>query len=78
MTAIDDLTRLHHMHDAAIEALNFMSRKTREDLDNDRMLTLAVFKDGCIPFLQKYARPQARSLGLLKQSLPTQANVKSA
>ena len=45
MTAIDDLTRLHPMRDAASEALFFMSRKTREDLANDRMLVLAVVKD---------------------------------
>ncbi|NEO17722.1 MAG: DUF86 domain-containing protein [Moorea sp. SIO4G2] len=45
MTAIDDLTRLHHMQDAAIEALGFMSGKTREDLAKDRMLVLAVVKD---------------------------------
>ena len=45
MTAIDDLTRLHHMQDAAREALAFMSGKTREDLANNRMLVLAVVKD---------------------------------
>lgn len=45
MTAIDDLTRLHHMQDAAREALGFMSGKRREDLANDRMLVLAVVKD---------------------------------
>ncbi|HBL10147.1 MAG TPA: hypothetical protein DD379_01685, partial [Cyanobacteria bacterium UBA11162] len=45
MTAIDDLTRLHHIQDAAREALIFMSGKRREDLANDRMLMLAVVKD---------------------------------
>jgi uncharacterized protein with HEPN domain len=45
MTAIDDLTRLHHMQDAAREALGFMCGKRREDLANDRMLVLAVIKD---------------------------------
>lgn len=45
MTAIDDLTRLHHMQDAAREALVFTSGKTRADLNNDRMLVLAVVKD---------------------------------
>jgi uncharacterized protein with HEPN domain len=45
MTAIDDLTRLHHMQDAAREALVFMSGKRREDLTNDRMLVLAVVKE---------------------------------
>jgi hypothetical protein len=37
MTAIDDLSRLHHMQDAAREALGFMSGKTRENLANDWM-----------------------------------------
>jgi uncharacterized protein with HEPN domain len=45
MTAIDDLTRLHHIQDAAKEALGFMSGKTRKDLDNNRMLVLALVKD---------------------------------
>ena len=45
MTAIDDLSRLHHIQDAAKEALLFMSGKTRKDLANDRMLQLAVIKD---------------------------------
>jgi len=45
MTAIDDLTRLHHMQDAAREAIAFMSGKTRDDLANNRMLVLAVVKD---------------------------------
>ncbi len=45
MTAIDDLTRLHHIQDAAREALGFMSGKTRKDLDNNRMLVLAIVKD---------------------------------
>ncbi|MFB2892722.1 DUF86 domain-containing protein [Aerosakkonemataceae cyanobacterium BLCC-F50] len=45
MTAIDDLTRLHHIQDAAREALGFMSGKTRKDLDNHRMLVLAIVKD---------------------------------
>ena len=43
--AIDDLTRLHHMQDAAREALSFMSGRTRSDLDNNRMLMLAVVKE---------------------------------
>jgi len=38
MTAIDDLTRLHHIQDAASEALFFMSGKTREDLANDKSI----------------------------------------
>lgn len=45
MTAIDDLTRLHHIQDAAKEIIDFMSGKTRDDLANNRMLVLAVVKD---------------------------------
>ena len=45
MTAIDDLSRLHHMQDAAREAIDFISGKTRTDLDNNRMLVLAIVKD---------------------------------
>lgn len=45
MTAIDDLTRLHHMQDAAKEAIDFMLGNTRDDLANNRMLVLAVVKD---------------------------------
>ena len=45
MTAIDDLTRLHHIQDAAREAIDFMSGKIKDDLANNRMLVLAVVKD---------------------------------
>lgn len=40
-----DLVRLHHMLDAAREALTFASGKTRADLDDNRMLTLALVKE---------------------------------
>ncbi|PIG95463.1 DUF86 domain-containing protein [Gloeocapsopsis sp. IPPAS B-1203] len=45
MTAIDDLTRLRHLQDAAREIIDFMSGKTRDDLANNRILVLAVVKD---------------------------------
>lgn len=45
MTAIDDLTRLYHIQDAAREIIDFMSGKSRDDLANNRMLVLAVVKD---------------------------------
>ena len=41
----DDLVRLRHMLDAAQEAIEFVKDKHREDLDNDRKLTLALVKD---------------------------------
>ncbi|MGK7880125.1 MAG: DUF86 domain-containing protein [Crocosphaera sp.] len=45
MSYPDDLTRLCHMRDAAQEILNFMKDKNRDDLETDRMLSLAVVKD---------------------------------
>lgn len=38
----EDLIRIRHMLDAVKEALAFSRDKSREDLDNDRMLTLAI------------------------------------
>lgn len=40
----DDRIRLRHMLDAAEEALGFATGKKREDLDNDRMLALALVR----------------------------------
>ena len=45
MSKTDDSTRLRHMRDAALEVMNFVHNRTREDLDGDRMLTLALVKD---------------------------------
>ena len=39
-----DEIRLQHMLDAAREAVKFVAGKSRKDLDNDRMLTLAITK----------------------------------
>lgn len=39
-----DLIRLHHMLDAARDAINFATGKTRKDLDTDRILALAIVK----------------------------------
>lgn len=41
----DDTTRLRHMLDAAREAVRFAEGRTRQDLDDDRMLVLALVKD---------------------------------
>ena len=41
----DDETRLLHMLDAAQEAVAFVQGRTRDDLDNDRQLVLALVKD---------------------------------
>jgi uncharacterized protein with HEPN domain len=44
MSKIDDLTRLKYIRDSAQEALSFVKNRTREDLDNERMLSLALVK----------------------------------
>jgi hypothetical protein len=41
----DDTIRLRHMLDAANEAVTFAQGNTRSDLDNNRMLVLALVKD---------------------------------
>lgn len=41
---IDDSTRLRHMLDAAKKAVSFVQNKTRNDLDTDEMLTLAIVR----------------------------------
>lgn len=41
----DDRIRLHHMLDAAREALEFVSGRTRQELDTDRMLVLSLVKE---------------------------------
>lgn len=40
----DDRVRLHHMLDAAQEAMSFVADRHRRDLDTDRMLVLALVK----------------------------------
>lgn len=40
----DDLIRLRHMIEAAAEAMRFTEHRRRKDLDEDRMLTLALVK----------------------------------
>ena len=39
-----DAIRLRHMLDAAEEAIGFVQGRTRQDLDHDRMLVLALMK----------------------------------
>ena len=40
----DDLIRIRHMLDASVEAISFCRNKKREDLDDNRMLTLSIVK----------------------------------
>jgi uncharacterized protein with HEPN domain len=41
----DDIIRLRHMLDAANEAISFVQGKLRSDLDDNRMLVLALVKE---------------------------------
>jgi uncharacterized protein with HEPN domain len=40
----DDFIRVRHMLDAAKEAISFVDNKTRDDLENNRMLALSIVK----------------------------------
>jgi uncharacterized protein with HEPN domain len=44
MSKIDDSTRLHHMLDASREAVLFIQEKSRDDLESDRILSLALVR----------------------------------
>ncbi|MGA9377695.1 MAG: DUF86 domain-containing protein [Phormidium sp.] len=44
MSKVDDLTRLKHIRDAAMTAINFVKDRTREDLNNEQMLSLALVR----------------------------------
>ena len=44
MSKIDNLTRLKHIRDSTKEALFFVENRTRKDLDNERMLSLALVR----------------------------------
>ncbi len=41
----DDIVRLHHMLDASREAIGFSQGRTRDDLNDNRMLVLSLVKD---------------------------------
>jgi uncharacterized protein with HEPN domain len=56
----DDTIRLRHMRDAARDALAFAKGRSREDLDDDRELVLAVVK--CIEIIGE-AASQVSSAG---------------
>ena len=42
MSALDDLTRLKHIQKSALQAISFVQNRSREDLENDEMLILAL------------------------------------
>ena len=49
----EDENRIRHILDAARDALGFVAGKRREDLDDDRMLALAVVK--CVEIIGEAA-----------------------
>ncbi len=44
MPKIDDLTRFKHIQQAIIEAISFIKARNRQDLDKERVLSLALVK----------------------------------
>jgi uncharacterized protein with HEPN domain len=50
---LDDNARLRHMLEAARDAMRFTNESTREDLDRDRKLALAIVK--CIEIIGEAA-----------------------
>lgn len=44
MTSPDDLIRLRHLRDAAEKAIEFSTGKTRQSLDDEELLRLALTK----------------------------------
>ena len=44
MSKVDDLTRFKHIRDAAMTAIDFVRERSREDLDNEQMLSLALVR----------------------------------
>ncbi len=44
MPKIDDLTRLKHIQQASQEAIEFVEGRTRQDLERERMLSLALVR----------------------------------
>lgn len=45
MCSKEDVVRMHHILDAAKEAVSFAQNKTRKSLDKNRMLVLSLVKD---------------------------------
>jgi uncharacterized protein with HEPN domain len=65
MSRHDDLIRLHHMRDYAHEAIELSQGKTREDLDNDRLLELALVR-----LMEIIGEAAARVTQTTQQQLP--------
>lgn len=67
----DDLTRVLHMRDSAQEAISFTEGCTREDLDRNRMMALAVVK--CIEIIGEAANQVSKITQDLHPEVPWRA-----
>jgi uncharacterized protein with HEPN domain len=64
----DDLVRIRHMMDAAREAKEFVRGRTRKDLDDDRMLSLALVK--CIEIVGEAASRVSEETRVTHSAIP--------
>lgn len=65
---LDDDTRLHHMLDAAREAVSFVQGKTRQDLGENRQLALSLVK--CIEIIGEAASKVSEEARSTHQEIP--------
>jgi uncharacterized protein with HEPN domain len=63
--AKDDLVRLRHMMDSAMEAVVFIKGKSRADLDTDRVLSLALVR-----LLEVVGEAASRVTAATRQQMP--------
>ena len=61
----NDFIRIHHMYDAASEAVSFMYGRTRDDLAVDRQLALSLVKE-----IEIIGEAAGRVSEKIKQDLP--------
>lgn len=64
----DDLVRLRHMRDAARDARAFIAGKTREQLDTDKVLRLALVK--CVEIIGEAAARVSPACKALHPDIP--------
>ncbi len=58
MQGNEDITRLRHMLESAIDAVSFVQNKTRDSLETDKMLSLALVR--CIEIIGEAASKVSR------------------
>lgn len=64
----EDMVRVHHMLDAAREALEFVANKTRADIEDDRLLVLGLMKS--IEIIGEAASKISRESRLAHPAIP--------